>query len=421
MREKLLVILGRAARRVLIRRLLESAAVLAAAGGLAAAGVEFGWWLASASRPAGAVPCVVLVVLGVWLWTRPAVRDAMRLDLAHGSLAGVLCVVGGAVGALGALLGWADVTPRWAVGVVLLGAGAAVGAALAVARGVSALQAAVFLDIHGELDERLATAVEAAGGRDDGPLAEQLYSQAVAALEATPPRSVPAWRRTRATLGALGLAVLLCLAMWALPSMGARGAAPLTDLAELPDALGEMSPRTVQLIVATMQIRAGQNGVSDAAAEALRRSARAVQSKDAERVRKALADLVKALETADEATRRRIESAILAAAGGGAGGRAPVAGGTPNGNGGTDPQLTSVARSGGKPVRVYHPEYADALRRMRRDGAAAPAGGGGGRHVAMGLVWRRARDDAAAALAAGHVPIDYRPIIRAFFDTEQSR
>ena len=416
MREKLDVILRRAARRVLIRRTLESAAVLAAAGGLAAAMVELGWWLSSAGGPAGAVPCVGAIVLGVGVWMRPALRRAAGLDMAHGALAGVLCVVCGACGALGALLGWAEATPRWAVAVGALGVGAAVGGVLALVRGVSALQVAVYLDIHGELDERLATAAEASAGGDDGPLAQQLYAQAVAALDARPPRSVPAWKRTRATLGALGLAVVLCLAMWALPLMGARARTRPTTLAELSDAVGEMSPRTVQLVAATMQARAAEAGLGDAAAGALRRSARAVRSKDAERVRKALADLAKALETADEATRRRIESAILAAAGGGPGGRPDVPAAGANDNGGADSRLTSVAQSGGKPVRVYHPEYADALRRMRTGALTVP---GPDTHVSMDVVWRHARDDAAAALASGDVPADYRPILRAFFDTEK--
>jgi len=418
MRKKLLGLLRSAAGRLLVRRMLESSAVMAVAGGLTAAAVEVGWWLASLSRLGGAVACGPAIVLGVWLWTRPALRRAMRLDVGQGAVAGGVCIFGASAGAIGALVGWADVVSLWVVPAGLLCAGAIVGALLAVVRGVSVLQAAVYLDVHGRMDERLATAAEAAIRGEDGPLAERLYAQAVDALGATRPRSVPPWKRTRATLGALALAVLLCVAVGVLPSPVVERRPGPTSLDDLPDALADMPESELHLVVRTLQGQAGRSGLPAGLAAALRESARAVESENARRVRKAMARLVKALEAGEPEAMRKIEEAILAAAGGGDTFRDWPATAPSNG-GGIGQPLTGVGKTGGAAVRVYHPEYAAALLRMHvgpQTGSVAPVAQGN--RVSMGLVWRQAHNDAAAALAAGRVPAEYRPIVRKFFDTE---
>ena len=419
MRKKLLDLLRGAAGRLLLRRMLESSAVMAAAGGLTAAAVELGWWLASHSRLGGAAACGPAIILGVWLWTRGALRRAMRLDMGQGAVAGGVCIFGASAGAVGALVGWADVTPLWAVPAGLLCAGAVVGALLAVVRGVSVLQAAVYLDIHGRMDERLATAAEAAVRGADDPLAERLYAQAVYALGATQPRSVPAWKRTRATFGALALAVLLCVAIGFLPSPADERRPGPTSLGDLPDALADMHESEIRLVVATLQDRAGQTGLPKGLAAALRESARAVESEDDQRIRKAVAKLIEALDAGDPDAMGRIKQAILASAGGGGGGTSGQVTTAPSTGAGSDQTLTSVAKTGGAAVRVYDPEYAAALLRMHKGpqtGGVPPVAAGN--RVAMDLVWRQAHNDAAAALASGRVPGEYRHIVRNFFDME---
>lgn len=413
MRERLLVILRRAAHRLLLRRVLESSAMTAAAGGLCAAAVELGWWLSAVSPAAGAAICALAVLGGALLWLHPGLRGAIHLDRPQAAIAGAVLILGGAAGAAGAMLGWADAVAPWIASAALVCAGALAGAALACVRGVSVLQAAVYLDIHGRLDERLATAAEAVADKADGVLANQLYAQALDALAITPYRKIPAWKRTRATLGAMALAAALCGAMGSLPSLRAAAEPVVANLADLPAAVGEMGSRKIHLVVAAMRTSAAGKGVGAEVSAALRESARAVARKDPEQVARAMDELAKALETADDATRRRIKAAILAAAGasGGGGdgaksnGAKTVAGGNGQGDGQT---------RGGKGVLVYDPAYAAAMKQM---GKGAPDAGDDNR-VAMDDVWRDSRAKASAALDAGRVPAEYRRIIRKFFATE---
>ena len=325
-------------------------------------------------------------------------------------------VAGGAAGGVGALLGWPEAAPAWIASAALVFGGAVVGAILAWARGVSTLQAAVYLDIHGGFDERLATAAEAAGKQAQGTFVDGLYAQALDVLAETNCRKVRPWKRTRATLGALALAAALCGLMGSLPPLQTARGVEVADLADLPEALKEMGPGRLRVIEVAMETLADGGGIPADVAKALRESADAVRAKDDARLEEALASLREALKT-DEATWLRIKDVILAAAqttsDGGADGRGstpdPVAnGGRPNGGTGSD-----AARGGGSGVPVYHPEYAN---KLRKDGHTAP---GDGQRVSMGHVWRQSRIEALGALDAGQVPAEYRPIIRNFFGTER--
>ena len=414
MRKELLVILRRVARRLLLRRVLESCAVMAVAGGLCAAAVELGWWLCPVSRAAGAGACALAVLGGALLWLRGGLRRSMGLDVPQAAVAAGLLVAGGSAGAAGAMLGWLVWAPAWGAPVVLICAAVAAGAVLAVVRGVSVLQAAVYLDIHGRLDERLATAAEAATNEADGPLAERLYAQALDALSGAPYRKVPAWKRTRATLGALVLAVPLCVLTGLLPTLKS---AEIADLGDLPGAVTDMSGPERVLVVGVIEGLAKGGGVPAAVAEALGELAPAVGSGNDERVTRAVEELVKKLEVADEATQRRIEDAILAAARTSAGAGTGSKGGAGDGAGGNDARgdgpTSDPARVGGTGVAVYHPEYAA---KMRKNGDRAPGDDG---RVSMDYVWRRSCIEATHALDTGQVPFEYRPIIRKFFATEQ--
>jgi len=410
MRRKLLEILRRVAHRLLLRRTLESCAVTAAAGGLCAAAVELGWWLSPVSGPAGVAVCALAALCGVWLWLRPGPRRVMRLDVSQAAVAAALLAAGGALGAAGAMLGWASAMPRWGASAALVCAGVLAGAVLAVVRGVSTLQAAVYLDIHGKLDERLATAAEAAASQADGTLADGLYAQALDALSGVPYRKVLAWKRTYATLGALALAAILCLLMGLLPALKTASAEEgITDLADLPGALKEMRGGKLRVVVVAMETLAGAEGIPEKVAEVLRKAARAVESRDDRRLREVLAGL-------DEATHRQLEEAIRAAVrtssgvGPGArGGRLPVATNDNGGRGGS----RDGAGLGGTDVGVYHPDYAAA---MRKDSHPAA---GNGTHVSVKHVWDRTRARAVNDLDTGQVPVEYRRIIRKFFGTER--
>ena len=202
--------------------------------------------------------------------------------------------------------------------------------------------------------------------------------------------------------------------MGSLPPLKAAAGPVVADLADLSAAVGEMGPRKIHLVVAAMRTSAAGKGVGAEIAAALRESARAVAGKNPEQVARAMDELAKALETADDATRRRIEAAILAAAGdsggGGDGAKGDGTKTTAGGNGQTDEQPL-----GGKGVSVYDPGYAAAMKRM---GKGHPDAGDDNR-VAMDDWWRLSRAKASAALDAGRVPAEYRPIIIKFFATEE--
>ena len=90
-------------------------------------------------------------------------------------------------------------------------------AATVLARGASLASVARTVDRRADLKERLATALELAAAGDRSVFGEQVHSQAVSDSQRQRMRLVRFWRRTRATAGALGLALAAMMLMlpWA--------------------------------------------------------------------------------------------------------------------------------------------------------------------------------------------------------------
>lgn len=394
------------ARRILRRRMLESAAVVAVAGGLCAAAVELAWMLAAVAPVAAAVICGAAALAAPAVLAFAGVRRRLHLPARQAVCAAAVCLLAGLAGLAGVLSGAHALVSQAVVGAIVLSAGALTGAAAAWLRGIAPLDAAILVDGRCGLDEQLATAVELADSpRAQTPAARCLYARAAEALR-TDSGELKLWTRTRATAAALALVTLLCLTL-AIPTIGGR-----------PGSLRGLSGPARRETADSLRRAARESRSSDPAlAEDLDRAAIAVEVSDEqelERIRRRLAARNIRLERVVDA---KIAAILTAATGGGSAeaASAPPTPGTRPAAAATRPRpLAEVGH-----VRVYDPEYAKLLS-ARRAAAAAPKPTpvGPGEFVHLDDAWSRARRRAEADLSAGKVPAQYRPLIRNFFATD---
>ena len=423
MREDLLSILAAAARKLLVVRSVESAAIGAVAAGLGAAACEAAWAVAWVSLPAAAAFCVVPVLAAVGLAVSGRMRRALRLSDAVAWPAAGVCGLAGLAGMLAVLAGlYADV-PRWALPLMLVPAGALVGAVAAAVRGVSLGQAAVFHDVRLHLEERLSTAAELArSARRDDPFARCVYAQALRAAREGQVGGHAGWRRTRATAGALGLSIVLCAAVALLPTWGPADIE--RSFEQIRARAADLRPAKRKELIETLRQLAELAEKNPALRERLIEAAEAA-AKDEDLAGK-LGQVEEALAGADVAEAARIARKLLGATSpdgpsGGSKGAAtapshPGAGRKPP----AIPDANSIVGDGvEKPlvarVFVYDKSYRD----VADANGPAPAGRKGGQDATflrLDDAWRAARDRASAALAAGSVPAEYRGLVRRFFE-----
>lgn len=414
MQTELVVILKRAARRLLFRRVLESAAVAITSAACCAAVVQVCLWLTPRAGAVVAALCGAMAVFGGATLAGGAVSRALHLDRLQSRFLGICCIVSAAV-ALAAWLGASlasRATPAWAswlIPAVWLAAGAAVGAGGAVKRGVTVLQAAVHMDIRGGLAERLSTAAELAAREQHQPrCAEAVYADALDAVAGRSTRKLLSWRRTRRTVGALGLALTLCAALAFLPDVTAGPARTVASLADLPAALASMTDRQMRSLMIRLRMLARNGNLPATTREALQAAAWAVNRRDAAALREVLERLARAIDTAGDDVRGRVMTEVAAAlAGGGRQGPAPSG------------AAAAVPPDGGERlVGVYDPLYDKSghLGRLAQPGdARGAADTAAGRTVAFDTAWRAACDRAEGSLTASAAPQPYRRIIRRFY------
>ncbi|MBN1943435.1 MAG: hypothetical protein JW849_09110 [Phycisphaerae bacterium] len=281
----------------------------------------------------------------------------------------------------------------WMIPVVLLPAGAILGAAVAWLRGASELQAAVLLDRRYDLKERLSTARELLTAGDASGEAKFVYAQAATAGRSLP-RRLDVWRCSRRTPAALALVILFCGALLLLPGPDDRLAAKLL------------------------------------AADAIQRDAmiqkllRAAEKADPE-TRGVLTELTGVIEARDEKELHRLLEQLRRA---GldvremlpeeAGDLPPVS----SGEGRFTETDTETAfslprekeRTTGAVTAVGHPRYADHASppaETTPSRVAPPISAG---ETPEMLAWRAARARAAQADLDSPVPLRYRAILRAF-------
>ena len=152
--------------------------------------------------------------------------------------AGLGVIVGGLVSACGQILFWTVGLPGRTAGIMILGAGFLCGVVAALMKGVSLRHAARYVDNLASLDERLTTAVELADAGDRGPAAKCVYAQAGVAVRSGEVASVSLWVRGRVTAAGAMLAVLLCGSLMMLPQRRSADEQILDALAQMsPEAV----------------------------------------------------------------------------------------------------------------------------------------------------------------------------------------
>jgi len=347
MRDSVRDILTVAARRLLATRCLEATAVGAGVAALVAAVGEI-VWLALGS-PQTDVP--------VWLWT-----------------AGLIAAVAGT-------------TAAWRL-----------------VHGVSLREAAVWLDAHLGLRERMATAAELADSpQADSPAATCVYAQAAAAMAGREVRNLRMWRQRRGTFGAVVVAMGLCAVLAALGR-------PVTPLARSLETLSETDCARL-----AARLREESRTVGAETSIELARAAQAIEVRNAEE----LAQAIEKLRALGYQPLDVLPASLLAALdagsdrGGGKGeGETPSSTTSP----GDETPAPGETPSGG-PVLVYDPLYDVPA---GQDTATAPLQATLPENLSpRDAAWARARQRATAALASGRVPDRYRTLVRDFFAAER--
>ena len=333
-------------------------------------------------------------------------RLARVRALESGAVAVVVAGAGCAIVQVACILGgWGPRFLPVALPLLLPLAGVAT-AAVVLVRGVSAREAAAFLDTRCRLDEQLGTATELAEASDPpGPVGRYVFERALTAARGASALRQRLWTRSRTTTGAMLLAVLLCGTLALAPIAGAGDRA---DIEAIAAAVEDMPrPRRAQLAGA-LRIAAE---VDAAHAGLLNDAATAAEQRDVEE----LAALLNELREAGIEPAEVIPASLLP---GGSGGGSQGAAGTGEdasvaGANGQRP-VPETHPSGPEFVGVYHPEYAGTLP------AAASRATGEGREgiVEYDQAWRAAKRRAAEALAHDDVPHRYRRLIRRFFEAE---
>jgi len=426
MKQEILAILRSGARRLLWVRAAESAAVLVVAAGLGAACLETAWAIVRLHPVPAAAIAALPAVLGIALPASSRVRSVLNLDRGMTLLAACLLAVMGAAGVLCVLADWHRQLDKAAIPLILLPAGAVLGAGAALVRGLSVTDAAIYLDARWRLKERLSTAAELAAspGAEDPP-ARCVYEQAMEAVRRSDALWLPLWRRTRATAGTTGLAVLLATTLAFLPTLGLSSADESAE--RLAEALKEFTPAQRRQLAEAFRQAARQPGTDPSLASRLDQTAKVIELKDVEQFKQAMAELQKA--GIDPS--RLVPADLRALAGlGGAGpgkgppgdqARAAKGGNAGAGNAVTKPGPTTAggttAQPGGSYVRVFDPQYAKLLT------GAAPAGGNGSSAdegaAPYADAWTHAKRVALDHLGKGRVPAEYRQLVRDFFSIEE--
>jgi hypothetical protein len=433
--ERIVTILGGLRRRLVLTRAAEAAAVAGAVGGVTAAALMAAWILAGRYPLAASALSGALAVAGVFLAARPAWRERLHparpvqwlltLLLAVCGLAGAVLVLGGA---------FVAVQKNWLL--LVLPASAAGGAAACLVSPAPLSSVAVWADHQARLRERLSTAWELIQRRQQSGFAQAVRRQALAAAEDIRPGGIRFWTRTRATLGALLLAVAAAGMMlpWEVLE------SPALRQQRLWRQVGPQAGQSLeeQLAVLEKDLLAGSPQVAGQVARLaeLARQLRAARPEDARQWRARAAELdqvVQAIRRAVEsgqltgAARQQAEQLIRALedvsaqlAEGMAAGTTELAGGQVRQPPGSERPFAPSTRQAPRGwTTVYNPRYALLATAPGAETATSPAGIEVESPPVAGepyeQAWQQARRRAAQAAARADVPPQYRQLIRDFF------
>jgi len=426
--DRIVAILNRFRRRLVLVRVAEAAGVAAAAGGATSAALMGAWVLAGRYPLPAAGVCAAALAAGVAASAWRRVRAGLHPEPLVQWIVALVPAVAGAAGVAGVLTGAAAHVPKNAL-VLIVPAAAALAAAAALLRAASLASVAASVDARAGLRERLRTALETSGDETDEQFAAAVRAQALQAASRPDVRGVRFWKRSRATVGAVGLALAATALMlpwepllspadneqrrWRQVSAQAgrsleEALAALVDPAAAGDAeIASHVGRLEELASALQTARLASGGAwRDAALDLDRVTAalrRAVASGrlDAATAGK-MARLADALERIGAEIAQRMGAEEVARAGAGGGGK---------------PHPPQPATGPAGWTTVYDPRYA-ALATMPATGAATGAGAAApvvGR--TFDDAWADAQARANRAIDRGDVPAEYRQLVRDFFAT----
>lgn len=409
MREQVQAILDAAGAKLRRERIAEGATVAATAAALSAAAIQAAWFVAWKHPWFASAVCVVPLAIGAVLLVNSKVRQVLDLDRVLARAVGLACILL-AAGAMWSFVSgqFRDYDP-YLITLAALAIGLPLGAVAAWVAGPTSREAAILLDAKCQLRERLSTAGELLQREEQGPFVDALFAQVVDLARQKELARVPMWRRTRATAGALGLAVLLCLAMNLLPLPR-----PPTD-----QQLAQSLVKNVESL--TPQQRADLiKALADAAAksadpkvqENLQAARAAVEQADAAALQKAMELLV--------AGKVEIKTIVPPSLGGtgmeagiGADQHANAGGVTPTPAPTPTPSVTPTEiPSGPIMVRVLVPHYNVTT---AATGSATVAPSSPSDMVPWNTAWDAARARAEADLSRGSIPPEYRQLVRDYF------
>jgi len=421
--ERIVDIVARLRARLLAARAAEAAGVGAAVGGLAAA-LMMGARILQPVYPAPAAllagaPLAPAAVLAASPRLRRRVGSSRLLQACVlGLLA--LCGAGGlALAATGAL---AAVGKNWLFAIAP--GGAAVGAAVVLARGVSLSSAAADVDRRAALKDRLATALELCESGDESLFARQVRRQVLDARRRRAWRGMRFWNRTRATAAAATLALLAAAVMLPVEPLESSSARRQRQWVRLAPAAGRALAEGLAAL--------GPDAASGNAAEALGRlealagalrQARPAEAEgwqgkviELDRLAEALREAVASgrLDPATAARLRRVIDVVEKAA-------ADLAEGMsgPSEALAAVPPPPATAPSASPPAGwtgVYNPAYAEVARTRPAEAAPETAPAAVPAALPFDRQWAAARRRAADALRARAVPPEYRRLVRDFFE-----
>jgi hypothetical protein len=420
-------LLKHAARRLLARRALETAALGAIAAALACAICELGWVAAIENMTAAAALCAAPVAAGAILLVWRPVVSVLSLSRLQAWACAAAAIIPGALCLAGLWAGyWANI-PAAFLPLAFVPLAAAAGALAACARGVSQIEAAILADHRLHLRERLATAAEldaqaqAAKTELAGnePFTQAVFHQAFLAAKAARIERASFWSRGRATAGALGLAVLLCLTLAMLPGRGLDAAARLSDIASAFPNLS--SAEKLQLADALR--RAAADSSADArSAAALAEASIAAQADDPDLLRQKLKELAALIESGDvrlvkiegfTLPAQHIQDVTTDDGNAAATLQTPQAANAAPGN---VAARNSAAPQAAAMQTIFNPDYAGRVSPATGAQQAAPASAGS--QVPFDLAWDKARRRAEDSIRRGDVPDQYRHMVEEFFVAE---
>ena len=246
MREQVVDILSQARRRLLVARTAGAAAVLVATAAMASASLEVGWALSSLSYGLGLCACSLPMIAGLLLLLAPIKLSLPRLRAPLSRMAAAMLIVVGVAGMLVFLSPVRHGIPTVLIPAGLLPAGALLAVIFVCIRPPSLRQVAVMLDLRLNLRERLSTAMEliergSAGSQvAEAGLSEVIFTQAAGQARKAGVERVRFDSVSRSAAGALGLSVLLAVALLGLPGEGQQFYA---TSAEIDSAFANMTPK----------------------------------------------------------------------------------------------------------------------------------------------------------------------------------